>query len=68
MPTGSVKWFNASKGYGFITPDIGGSDVFVHITEVQRAGMDNLRDGQKVSFEMETGRQGKVAAIGLKTV
>ena len=68
MPTGTVKWFNASKGYGFITPDMGGSDAFVHITEVQRAGMDNLQDGQKVSFELETGRQGKVSATNLKAV
>ncbi|PKP62670.1 MAG: cold-shock protein, partial [Alphaproteobacteria bacterium HGW-Alphaproteobacteria-8] len=50
MPTGAVKWFNATKGFGFIQPDGGGPDVFVHITQVQRAGLDGLTDGQKVSF------------------
>ncbi len=52
MATGTVKWFNPAKGYGFITPDEGGKDVFVHITEVERAGMTSLAEGQKVSFEV----------------
>jgi CspA family cold shock protein len=66
MPTGSVKWFNATKGYGFIQPDEGGSDVFVHITQVQRAGLDGLSDGQKVSFELETRRDGRTAASEIR--
>ena len=68
MPTGTVKWFNAQKGYGFISPDSGGKDIFVHISAVQQAGMETLRDGQKVSFEEETDRRGKPAATNLKTV
>ena len=66
MATGMVKWFNADKGYGFIAPDTGGSDVFVHISEVQRAGLRSLSDGQKVSYEVETGRNGKTSAVDLK--
>ena len=66
MPTGAVKWFNATKGFGFIQPDDGGKDVFVHITAVQRAGMDTLNDGQKVGFELETRRDGRVAATDLR--
>lgn len=66
MPTGSVKWFNATKGFGFIQPDGGGSDVFVHITAVQRAGLDTLSDGQKVAFELETRRDGRTAASDIK--
>jgi CspA family cold shock protein len=65
MATGTVKWFNSEKGYGFIQPDNGGSDVFVHITAVQRAGLDGLADGQKLSFELETGRNGKTSAVDL---
>jgi len=53
MATGTVKWFNAQKGYGFIQPETGGADVFVHISAVERAGMDNLREGQKLSYELE---------------
>ena len=69
MPTGTVKWFNMQKGYGFISPDNGGKDVFVHISAVERAGMNGLRDGQKVSFEEETDRRsGKTAAANLKAV
>ncbi len=67
MATGTVKFFNTTKGYGFIQPDDGGKDVFVHITAVQAAGMDGLREGQKVSFEMVTER-GKTAAGNLKEV
>jgi CspA family cold shock protein len=59
MATGTVKWFNATKGYGFIQPDNGGSDVFVHISAVQAAGLQGLEDNQKVSYELETGRNGK---------
>lgn len=68
MPTGSVKWFNATKGFGFIQPDDGGKDVFVHITAVQRAGMVGLEDGQKVEFELETRRDGRVAATDLQAI
>lgn len=62
MPTGTVKWFNAQKGFGFIAPDDGGSDAFVHISAVERAGMSDLREGQKVSFELVTDqRSGKMS-------
>lgn len=66
MSVGTVKWFNATKGYGFIEADDQSSDVFVHITAVQAAGMDDLKEGQKVSFELETGRNGKTSAVDLK--
>lgn len=66
MATGTVKWFNADKGYGFIQPDAGGSDVFVHISAVERAGLRSLPDGQKIGFESETGRNGKTSAVDLK--
>jgi cold shock protein len=66
MATGTVKWFNAQKGFGFIVPDGGGKDVFVHVTAVQAAGLDGLNDGQKVSFEVVTER-GKQAAANLKS-
>ena len=68
MPTGTVKWFNATKGYGFIEPDEGGNDIFVHISAVQNAGMDGLNEGQKVSYELEQGRNGKTAAGDLKAM
>ncbi len=66
MPTGTVKWFNAAKGYGFIQPDDGSKDVFVHISAVERAGMASLREGQHLSFELERGPQGKTNATNLK--
>jgi CspA family cold shock protein len=62
MATGTVKWFNATKGYGFITPDDGGKDAFVHISAVERAGLRTLNDGQKVSYVLEPGRNGKSSA------
>ena len=65
MATGTVKWFNATKGYGFIMPEDGGKDVFVHITAVQAAGLKGLNDGQKVSYEVAMER-GKAAAIDLR--
>ena len=66
MPTGTVKWFNTTKGYGFIAPDDGGKDVFVHISAVGRAGMTGLADNQKVSFNMIEGRDGRQSAGDLK--
>ncbi len=65
MPTGVVKWFNASKGFGFIQPDDGGKDVFVHISSVERAGLTGLNEGQKVQYEVVPGRDGKFAAENL---
>jgi cold shock protein len=65
MASGTVKWFNMQKGFGFIVPDDGGKDVFVHITAVQAAGLDGLNDGQKVSYEVVTER-GKQAAANLR--
>ena len=68
MSTGTVKWFNETKGYGFIQPDDGGKDVFVHISAVERAGMRTLAEGQKVSYEVEADRRsGKESASNLKT-
>ena len=67
MTTGTVKWFNNDKGYGFIEPDEGGGDVFVHVTAVKDAGMDTLVEGQKISYERQQGRNGKWAAEDLKS-
>jgi CspA family cold shock protein len=68
MPTGTVKWFNATKGFGFIAPDEGGSDVFVHISAVERAGMTGLADDQKVGYELIEGRDGRSMAGDLKAI
>ena len=65
MPTGTVKWFNPTKGFGFITPDEGGSDAFVHISAVERAGLPNLVEGQRVNYELQPGRNGKKSAENL---
>lgn len=66
MPTGTVKFFNADKGYGFIAPEDGGDDSFVHITAVQAAGMQTLEKEQRLTYEVETGRNGKEAAVNLQ--
>jgi CspA family cold shock protein len=66
MTIGTVKWFNAQKGYGFIQPEDGSKDVFVHISAVERSGIGNLHEGQKVSFELERGNQGKTSAVNLR--
>lgn len=66
MAVGTVKWFNPQKGFGFIQPDDGSKDVFVHISAVERAGMGTLNEGQKVSFELERGQQGKTSAVNLQ--
>jgi CspA family cold shock protein len=68
MPTGTVKFFNTTKGFGFIRPDDGSKDVFVHISAVQRAGLAGLSEKQKVSYEVEQGRDGRVAAVNLKVL
>ena len=68
MPTGTVKWFNPTKGYGFIEPEDGSKDAFVHISAVERAGLGSLREGQKVSYDLEEGRNGKMAAGNLQAV
>ena len=68
MITGTVKWFNTTKGFGFIAPDDGSKDVFVHISAVQRGGLRGLSEGQKVEFEVSPGRDGRAAADSLKLV
>ena len=68
MAIGTVKWFNAQKGYGFIQPESGGKDVFVHISALERAGISGLNEGQKVSYDIEQGQQGKTSAVNLKLV
>jgi cold shock protein len=69
MATGTVKWFNSQKGFGFIAPDNGGSDAFVHISAVERSGISELRDGQKVSYELVADRKsGKMSADNLKLI
>jgi CspA family cold shock protein len=66
MAVGTVKWFNAQKGFGFIQPDDGSKDVFVHISAVERSGLSALSEGQKLSFDLERGQQGKMAATNLR--
>jgi len=66
MTIGTVKWFNSQKGYGFIQPEDGSKDVFVHISAVERAGMGYLHEGQRVSFELDRGQQGKTSAVNLQ--
>lgn len=69
MATGTVKWFNTEKGYGFVEPDEGGKDVFIHISAVQRSGMDSLAEGQKISYELATDRRtGKQAADNIQSM
>ena len=68
MPTGTVKWFNPVKGFGFIVPDDGSSDAFVHISAVERAGLSTLNEGQKVEFELQPGRNGRMAAANLQII
>ncbi len=67
MSVGTVKWFNSQKGYGFIQPDDGGKDVFVHISAAERSGIGNLSDGQKVSFDVMRDQKGKLSAENLKS-
>ncbi len=66
MSVGTVKWFNPQKGFGFIEPEDGSKDVFVHISAVERAGLATLNEGQKMSFDLEQGQQGKSSAVNLK--
>lgn len=66
MITGTVKFFDSTKGFGFITPDTGGKDAFVHISAVERAGMDTLKDNQRIGYDLEEDRRGKMAAVNLQ--
>jgi CspA family cold shock protein len=66
MNIGTVKWFNTQKGYGFIQPDDGSKDVFVHVSAVERSGIGHLQEGQKLSYELERGQQGKISAVSLQ--
>ena len=66
MATGTVKWFNGQKGYGFIQPEDGTQDVFVHISAVERSGLGGLNEGQKLSYDLERGQQGKTSAVNLQ--
>ena len=68
MPTGTVKFFNTTKGFGFIEPEDGSKDAFVHISAVERAGLGSLNEGQKVSYEVQSGRDGKMSAENLSIV
>jgi len=68
MPNGTVKWFNTTKGFGFIAPDGGGKDVFVHISAVEKSGLTGLADNQKVSFELQEGRDGRQMASDIKAL
>ena len=66
MAKGTVKWFNETKGFGFIAPDTGGKDVFVHISAVERSGLSGLADNQKVTYDLESGRDGRESAVNLQ--
>jgi CspA family cold shock protein len=68
MATGTVKFFNTTKGYGFIRPDEGSKDVFVHISAVEKSGLGTLSENQKISFDVETGRDGRSSAVNLKAI
>ena len=68
MPKGTVKWFNTTKGYGFIAPDTGGKDIFVHISAVERSGMRELNEGDRLEFDIEVDRRGKYSAVNLVTL
>ncbi len=68
LQTGTVKWFNAAKGFGFIQPETGGPDAFVHISAVERAGLDSLREGERIQYELVRGKNGKSSAENLKRV
>ena len=68
MATGTVKWFNPAKGYGFIEPEDGGKDAFVHISAVERAGLNTLNEGQKISYELQEGQNGRTSAEALSIV
>ena len=68
MATGTVKWFNTTKGFGFIAPETGGKDVFVHISAVERSGLTGLADDQKVTYDLESGRDGRESAVNLQLV
>ena len=68
MATGTVKWFNATRGFGFIAPDDGGKDIFVHISAVERAGLKGLNDNQKIAVEMQAGRDGRSSAGDLRLI
>jgi CspA family cold shock protein len=66
MPNGTVKFFNTQKGYGFVAPDDGGKDAFIHVTALERAGINSLNEGDKISYELESGRDGKMSAVAVK--
>ncbi|MBL6946487.1 MAG: cold-shock protein [Rhodospirillales bacterium] len=68
MTTGTIKWFNPTKGFGFVEPDDGGRDAFIHISAVERAGLSSLQEGQKIEYELVPGRDGRSAADNIKVV